>query len=42
MTDTPRLFVGITPHLVCSDAATAIDFYTAAVGAAAALQEAGL
>lgn len=35
MTDptTPRPMPGVIPHLVCSDAAAAIDFYKAAFGA---------
>jgi len=32
MTDTPQA-AAITPHLVCKDAAAAIDFYRAALGA---------
>lgn len=30
---TPALPTGVTPHLVCNDAAAAIDFYKAAFGA---------
>ena len=35
MTDTvaPKAMPGVTPHLVCNDAAAAIDFYKAAFGA---------
>ena len=30
---TPKMMTGVTPHLVCNDAAAAIDFYKAAFGA---------